>query len=108
MKLVIDTETTRQKNPITGRDDPSPYNPANKLVSVQIKNLETGEKVFYPFYHKENTIAISVIHELVQKWLNAAELLIGHNLKFDMGWLYACGFNYTGAVYDTMIFEYVS
>ena len=33
--------------------------------------------------------------------------MIGHNLKFDLAWLYEVGFKYSGKVYDTMIGEYV-
>ena len=34
-------------------------------------------------------------------------MLIGHNIKFDLSWLYNCGFTYNNRVYDTMVVEYV-
>ncbi|NBW16776.1 MAG: hypothetical protein EBR82_53250 [Caulobacteraceae bacterium] len=40
--------------------------------------------------------------------LDSATQIIGHNLKFDMSWLYECGFTYSGSLYDTMIFEYIT
>ena len=39
--------------------------------------------------------------------MKETELLIGHNIKFDLQWLLECGFAYGGAVYDTMVVEYL-
>lgn len=106
MKIILDTETTRQKNPITGKDDPSPYNPLNRLVSVQVKNVDTGAKFFYPVFHSEQD-PNKIEYARIQRWLDEADLLIGHNLKFDLQWLLAAGFKYEGKLHDTQIFEYV-
>lgn len=108
MKLILDVECTRQKNPITGKDDPSPYNSNNNLVTVQYKNIDTGEKEVFVLYHKEFTN--ERLYDKIQKLrylLDNAELIIGHNIKFDIQWLLACDFKYNGKLYDTMIFEYV-
>ena len=39
--------------------------------------------------------------------LNHADLVIGHNIKFDINWIRECGFVYDGALYDTMVAEYI-
>ena len=43
----------------------------------------------------------------VQKILDESTLIIGHNLKFDMSWMYEFGFKYNGKLYDTMLAEYI-
>lgn len=108
MKLILDTEVTRSKHPITGKDDPSPYNPNNKLVTVQYKILETGEKDCVVLNHAQQASYL-IGHEKVQDILNKATQIIGHNLKFDISWLLECGFKLPEGIklYDTMIFEYV-
>lgn len=107
MKLILDTETTRQKHRVTGKDDPSPYNPNNKLVTVQYR-IVGGDKVLYPFYHAENKNAVEN-HKLVQAVLDKTTVLIGQNLKFDISWLINCGFVLPEGLvlHDTMIFEYI-
>jgi DNA polymerase I-like protein with 3'-5' exonuclease and polymerase domains len=87
----------------------SPYDTTNHLVAVGIKNVETGEVTSLIFYHSSN--ASEHWYESakrLQAILDSATLIIGHNLKFDMSWLYECGFKYDGPLYDTMIFEYVA
>ena len=39
--------------------------------------------------------------------LDRATILIGHNIVYDLMWLWECGFKYDGAVFDTMLAEYV-
>ena len=39
--------------------------------------------------------------------LNHADIVIGHNIKFDLTWARECGFVYDGKVYDTMVGEYI-
>jgi len=39
--------------------------------------------------------------------LNRADIVVGHNIKFDMSWIRQCGFVYDGALYDTMVAEYI-
>jgi DNA polymerase I-like protein with 3'-5' exonuclease and polymerase domains len=43
----------------------------------------------------------------IQKMLDAADVLIGHNIKFDLSYLLNCGFKYAGGVFDTMVCEYI-
>lgn len=110
MRLVLDLETTVVFKD-NGKTDPSPYDPANKLVSVGYKVIETGETGYLFFHHIE--ILPFIVdwkdHKTkLQELLDKADCVIGHNLKFDMSWLYECGFKYGGALWDTMIFEYVA
>lgn len=110
MKLVLDTEVTRSKHQISGKDDPSPYNPKNSLVTVQYKIVETGEKDILVFNHKELQHESNYLeHTRLQQLLDDTTQLIGHNLKFDVSWLLECGFKIPENIklYDTMIFEYV-
>ena len=95
---VVDVETSFVTGE-NGKTDPSPFNSRNKLVSVGINN----EYLF--FNHDERQDNNAFIK--VQNILNKTTLLIGHNLKFDLAWLYEVGFKYSGKVYDTMIGEYV-
>ena len=34
-------------------------------------------------------------------------ILIGHNIAYDLMWLWECGFKYDGPVFDTMLAEYI-
>ena len=97
MILILDVETT-----FTDGDN-TPYNLNNKLVSVGINS-----KYFF-FYHQ--SIDESTHQETfnkIQKLLDDAKLIVGHNLKFDMTWMYHFGFKYNGKLYDTMLAEYIS
>lgn len=98
MITVVDVETSFVTG-ANGKSDPSPFDSRNKLVSVGI-NEE------YLFFH-HNDRSDTGAYRKVQDILDKTTLLIGHNLKFDLAWLYEVGFTYTGKVYDTMIAEYV-
>ena len=105
MITVLDVETTFVVNE-NRRSDPSPFCPENKLVSVQYsQNFETPQFVW--FHHAKqnfNTISSS---QKIQKVLDSTTLLVGHNIKFDLMWLWETGFAYNGEVYDTMLGEYM-
>ena len=106
MITFLDVETTFQINPDNRRSDPSPFHKDNKLVSVQ---YATGgdEPVFKWFYHQDMDVDPRVNHAAVQNTLHNTKLLVGHNIKFDLMWLWEAGFVYDGHVYDTMIAEYL-
>lgn len=107
-KFILDIETTTTKTP-EGKTNPSPYLASNKLVSVGLKNVDTGYSEYLYFNHNKLPDGESAkSKQKLQAALDSADLVIGHNLKFDMAWLYECGFVYDGRLYDTMIFEYVS
>lgn len=98
MISVLDVETTFTKD-----GDPSPFINENKLVSVGI-----NQEYFF-FYHKDmnDMKKIQESKKIIQDILDKSVLVVGHNLKFDMSWLYEFGFKYDGKLYDTMLSEYV-
>ena len=98
MITIFDVETSFVEG-VNGKLDPSPFNPNNKLVSVGIND----EYLFFNHDERSDKGAWTK----VQSILDRTDLLIGHNLKFDLSWIYEVGFSYTGKVYDTMIGEYV-
>jgi len=118
----LDCETTYQV--INGKKDPSPYNPKNRLVgiswlSLSLDNIlkyylevsQTDTKIkFRFFYHKLISFTAkeqSQSKEEIQKSLDNTSLLICHNTKFDLAWLWESGFKYTGDIDCTMIRQYV-
>ena len=96
MITTVDIETTYDAN-----FNPSPFVPENKLISVGINDK------YYFFYHTEFNGDTSKNFKEVQDLLDTTTLLVGHNIKFDLMWMLEAGFKYSGAVYDTMITEYV-
>ena len=98
MITTFDVETSFQ---ITedNKLDPSPKNPDNFLVSLGIND----EYIF--FKHREYKGIPN--RKIIQDILDKTTLLVGHNTKFDLLWIWEVGFTYTGRVYDTMIGEYV-
>lgn len=119
MQLVIDVENTitvsEFESVSDGKKQPiqnlSPFQKSNKLVSIGVAIVpETvnGDIAtdYFCFEHNAQSPTIGG-KERVQAYLDAAKLLIGHNLKHDMCWLRSCGFSYDGDLYDTMIGEYV-
>ena len=107
MKLVLDVENTVVKR--DGKLHLDPFEPSNNLVMVGVYP-DDGEPEVYTFDHVEY---VEDMHERkehinrIQQLLDEAEVLICHNISHDLQWLWACGFNYTGKVWDTMLAEYV-
>ena len=73
---------------------------------VSVGYTDGQEHTYLCFYHKEQDPTPKA-RDTLQSALDNTELLVGHNIKFDLKWLRACGFIYTGKVYDTMIAEYI-
>ena len=95
MKLTIDVENT-----VTKRDDRKhldPFEPTNRLVLVGAKQEDNT----YHLFDEKNDFAG------LQELLDQATILIGHNIAYDLVWLWECGFKYDGPVFDTMLAEYV-
>ncbi len=102
-KLVIDIE-----NKVTD-GNPSPYHKDNYLVCVghaPITDKVENVTVTWFKHDEYKDSSPSDVTDL-QNALDKADLLIGHNIKYDMSWLYECGFTYSGDLYDTMIGEYL-
>jgi DNA polymerase I-like protein with 3'-5' exonuclease and polymerase domains len=99
MLTVLDIETTSN-----GPDrSPSFYWSKNSIVSV---GWDTGGTNGYACIKHNTKSAHPKTREKLQYILDNTILLIGHNIKFDLGWLQECGFKYEGETYDTMIYEY--
>ena len=97
---VVDIECT-----VSGDDrSPSPYIPANKLVSVGYSSNGTSN---YLCFNHDTEPATEGGRETLQKVLDKTSTLVGHNIKFDLSWLLECGYTYDEEIYDTMIYEYV-
>ena len=103
MKLTLDVENT-----VTHRDGKmhlDPFEPTNSLVMVGMLN-DRGEEAIVTFDHKEADSTPDG-HSIVQDWLDRTTVLIMHNAAHDLVWLWESGFKYDGAVFDTMLAEYV-
>jgi len=103
MKITwLDIETTYKVNE-DKKTDADPYT-GNMMVSVGYTDGQ--EHTYLCFYHKEQDPTPNA-RDTLQSALDGTDLLVGHNIKFDLKWLRSCGFIYTGKVYDTMIAEYI-
>jgi len=93
MKLTLDVENTVTKR--DGKMHLDPFEPTNRLVMVGCLT-DTGREYLY----RDN-------FDGVQALLDEATILIGHNIAYDLMWLWECGFKYDGVVFDTMLAEYI-
>ena len=103
MKLTLDVENT-----VTQRDGKmhlDPFEPENSLTMVGMLNDQGVERIV-TFDHSE-VEADDFGHTVVQEWLDKATVIICHNAAYDLMWLWESGFKYDGAVFDTMLAEYV-
>lgn len=113
-QLCLDIETTFQVSH-DGDKDPSPYNPKNKIVSIGAKFHDGTDlhNLYIVLYHSSFGLCASpTAAEDVAKfkdWIAKADVIIGHNLKFDLSWLLEAGFDIPASktFWDTMICEYV-
>ena len=103
-RLVVDIENsvTRKENII----DNKPHNKNNELVSIGILNVDTGEEDYVAVYHRDVSHGTDKINQVKYK-IQMADLLIGHNIKYDLQWLWSVGIQYDRDIYDTMIGEYI-
>jgi DNA polymerase I-like protein with 3'-5' exonuclease and polymerase domains len=110
--LVLDVETKvshkvfiNRKGEEKAHIDGTPWEPKNYLVSVGSQWVD-GNSEYYCVRHNEQPSDPSWKTE-IQRELNETELLVGHNLKYDLEWLHECGLEYTGPTWCTQIAEYV-
>jgi len=94
MKLTLDVENTVTKR--GGKMHLDPFEPTNRLVMVGCLT-DSGEEYLYRDKF-----------DGVQELLDQATVLIGHNISYDLMWLWECGFKYDGPVFDTMLAEYIT
>ena len=96
MKLTIDVENTVTKKK-DGKMHLDPFEPTNKLVMVGMLD-DNGNEYLYNMEEGSSDI---------QDMLDSASIIIGHNIAYDLMWLWECGFKYDGPVFDTMLAEYI-
>ena len=101
--LTFDVETTHVEKK-GGGTTPLPYF-GNNLVSIGYKWLNSS--VDYDCYYHSTEPPSEGAFFRFQSALHHADLVIGHNIKFDINWIRECGFVYDGALYDTMVAEYI-
>jgi len=103
MILTLDVENTTVKR--NGKLHLDPFEPENTLVMVGMLDDHMNETIV-TFDHAEQQPTTDGRH-IVQDALDAAHLLVAHNAPHDLLWLWESGFTYDGAVFDTMLGEYV-
>ena len=106
MRLVLDVENTTQTR--NGKLHLDPYEEGNFLVQVGMQNADNKDETFIVnIDHVEAKDTSGSGRKLTQGILDMTTLLIMHHAQHDLLWLWECGFKYEGAVYDTMLAEYV-
>tara|TARA_R100000773_G_scaffold21550_1_gene19120 strand:- start:14899 stop:16950 length:2052 start_codon:yes stop_codon:yes gene_type:complete len=107
MKTVLDVENTVTKR--DGKLHLDPYEQTNSLVMIGV-HVEGEEPKHYTFDHEEYDCKYEYRKkdcDEIQSILDKTTLLIGHNINHDLLWLWETGFKYSGAVWDTMLAEYL-
>lgn len=102
--LTFDVETTHRPKAGGNGYTPLPYF-GNHLVSIGWK--VNDEPVKYAFVHHDDRPADLDKIEEFREDISKADVVVGHNIKFDLNWIRECGFKYEGRVYDTMVAEYL-
>ena len=74
------------------------FEPSNKLVLVGCLEDNGQEHLF-------NMDVPDGIY--LQELLDRATIIIGHNIAYDLMWLWETGYKYDGPVFDTMLAENV-
>lgn len=100
MKLVVDVENTVTKR--DGKMHLDPFEPSNKLVMVGCLDDRGNEYLFNMDGTYQNNYDVTI-----QELLDKATILIGHNIAYDLMWLWESGFKYDGPIFCTMLTEYV-
>ena len=98
MITILDVENNVTKR--DGKTHLDPFEPDNKLVMVGF--IVDGREYLY----RTDDVNVSY-HAEIQSILNKTTLLVCHNVVHELLWLWECGFEYNGNVYDTMLAEYI-
>ena len=106
MRLVLDVE-----NSVTWRDGKifnDPFEPTNTLTQVGMVNADNHEELhIVTLDHNEAKDTSGTGRALIQSVLDMTTLLIMHNARHDLMWMWESGFTYDGPIYDTMLAEYL-
>ena len=104
MILILDVENTVTER--DGKKHLDPFEPTNTLVMIGCKFVGDEETYIATFDHSQVS-PTEHGRDVIQDYLDSAELLVGHNLAHDLPWLWESGFKYSGKIFDTMLAEYV-
>tara|TARA_S200002703_G_scaffold23494_2_gene20311 strand:+ start:3607 stop:5658 length:2052 start_codon:yes stop_codon:yes gene_type:complete len=106
MRLILDVE-----NSVTWRDGKifnDPFEPENTLTQIGVVNADNHEELqIVTLDHDEAKDEDGLGKAFIQSLLDKTELLIMHNANHDLMWLWECGYKYDGAIWDTMLAEYI-
>ena len=106
MRLILDVE-----NSVTWRDGKifnDPFEPNNTLTQVGMVNADNHEELhIVTLDHNEAKDTSGSGRALIQSVLDMTTLLIMHNARHDLMWLWESGYTYDGDIYDTMLAEYL-
>ena len=105
MKIILDVENRTTKR--DGKLHLDPFEPDNSLTLVGVLDWLEYDSEIFVFDHKDKRITDDDSKEKLQTVLDKTTLLIGHNLQYDLQWLWACGFKYDGEIFDTMLGDYI-
>ena len=105
--LTFDIECTHKLKP-NGKHTRLPYF-GNERGSIGYKVCQEGREDFdnYLCFMHDEEPPTKYGFAKFQYVLDRADVVVGHNIKFDLNWIRECGFKYEGKVYDTMVAEYV-
>ena len=102
--IVFDVETTHTAK-ANGSSTPLPYF-GNRLVSIGWRWIREPY-MYYDCYSHSTEPPTPDAFTRFQDALNFCDILVGHNIKFDLQWIRAGGCVDEGEIYDTMVAEYI-
>ena len=106
MRNVLDVENTVTKR--DGKTMLDPFEPGNQLVQVGVLDVDNWKNEnIITLDHAEYKDNSGNGRKVLQSILDMTTLLIMHNAQHDLMWLWECGYTYDGAIYDTMLAEYL-
>jgi DNA polymerase I-like protein with 3'-5' exonuclease and polymerase domains len=106
VRTVLDVENNSLIR--EGKKIMDPWEPSNHLVQVGTLNVDNPDEMhLLTFDHQEKKDTTGGAAFVLQAVLDETTLLILHNARHDMPWLWESGFRYEGKIYDTMIGEYI-
>jgi len=106
MRNVLDVENTVTKR--DGKTMLDPFEPGNQLVQIGVLDVDDWKNEhIITLDHAEYKDNSGNGRKVLQSILDMTTLLIMHNAQHDLMWLWECGYTYDGAIYDTMLAEYL-
>jgi len=88
--LVVDIESSKLPTA-------NPWQPGSFICSVGYRNETMGDVAINVIRHAtEFTRPLAVTVLEIQAAVNAADIIVAHNVKFDISWLKYIGINFTG------------